>query len=175
MLERAFIFYIKSSIQDSWIACSILDTHPAPARTLHRNLVWLAGLTRKACTPNRLADNQGILVVWYLCKNKRIFSLDCCKRCKVRAPKRTETWDLTELINKLKELYFCKWCMHTEVYEMIGQWGPSVERRELYQIFFDNLCGKRFWKRMNMCTYITESLWCTEEVLSQPHKSTILR
>ena len=35
------------------------------------------------------------------------------------------------------------WHMHTEVYEMIGQWGPSVEHRELYQIFCDNQCGKR--------------------------------
>ena len=33
--------------------------------------------------------------------------------------------------------------LHTEVYGMIGQWGPAVEHRELYPIFCDNLCGKR--------------------------------
>ena len=27
------------------------------------------------------------------------------------------------------------WHMHTEVYRMIGQWGPAVQHRELYQIY----------------------------------------
>ena len=29
--------------------------------------------------------------------------------------------------------------MHTEVYGMIGQWGPAVSHR----VFCDDLCGKR--------------------------------
>ena len=51
------------------------------------------------------------------------------------------------------------WHMHTEVYGMIGQWGPAIQHKELYPIFHDNLCGKRIWKRINVCTCITESLW----------------
>ena len=47
------------------------------------------------------------------------------------------------------------WHMHTEVFGIIGQWGPAVEHKELYPIwgpavehrelyppFWDNLCGK---------------------------------
>ena len=30
-----------------------------------------------------------------------------------------------------------------EVYGIIGQWRPAVQHRELYPIFYDNLCGKR--------------------------------
>ena len=41
-------------------------------------------------------------------------------------------------------------------------WGPAVEHKELYSIFWDNLCGKRICKRMDVCTCITESLCCTE-------------
>ena len=29
------------------------------------------------------------------------------------------------------------WYRHTEVYGMIGQWGPAVEHRELYPIFWE--------------------------------------
>ena len=35
------------------------------------------------------------------------------------------------------------WHMHTEVYGMIGRWGPAIQHKELYPIFHDNLCGKR--------------------------------
>ena len=35
------------------------------------------------------------------------------------------------------------WHMHTEVYGMISQWGPAVQYRELYPIFWDNPRGKR--------------------------------
>ena len=35
------------------------------------------------------------------------------------------------------------WNMHTEVYGMTDQQGPAVYYRELYQIFSDNLYGKR--------------------------------
>ena len=37
------------------------------------------------------------------------------------------------------ELGVWDWHMHTEVYGMIGQWGPA---RELYPIICDNLYGK---------------------------------
>ena len=38
--------------------------------------------------------------------------------------------------------------------------------RELYSIFYDNLYGKRIRKRMDMCTYITESLCRTAEIIT---------
>ena len=64
------------------------------------------------------------------------------------------------------ELGVWDWHMHTEVYEMIGQWGPAAEHRELYPIFCDNLCGRRIWKRMDVWTCITESLCCTAEIIT---------
>ena len=44
-----------------------------------------------------------------------------------------------------------------KVYRMTGQWGPAVQHRDLYPIFCNNLCRKRIWERMDVCTYITES------------------
>ena len=41
---------------------------------------------------------------------------------------------------------------------MTGQQRPGVEHRELYPMFCDNLYGKRFWKRMDVYTYVIESL-----------------
>ena len=35
------------------------------------------------------------------------------------------------------------WYVNTEVYGMIGPWGPAVQHRELYSICCDNPCGKR--------------------------------
>ena len=52
------------------------------------------------------------------------------------------------------------WQMHTEVYGMNGQQGPAVEHRELYPVFCDDLCGKRIWERMEVCTCITEKHCC---------------
>ena len=47
---------------------------------------------------------------------------------------------------------------------MIGQWGPAVQHREHYPIFYDNLCGKKIYKRMDMNICTTESLCCTAEI-----------
>ena len=48
---------------------------------------------------------------------------------------------------------------------MIGQWAPPIWHRELYAIFCDNLYEKRIRKKMDMCTGITESLYCTAEII----------
>ena len=45
-----------------------------------------------------------------------------------------------------------------------GTGGPAVQHGELYPIFCDNQCGKRIWKRMDMCTCITESFCCAAEI-----------
>ena len=36
------------------------------------------------------------------------------------------------------------WHVHTKVCGMIDQWGPAAKHRELYPVFSDNVCGKRF-------------------------------
>ena len=50
------------------------------------------------------------------------------------------------------------WHIH-RVYGMIGQWWPALWHREFYPIFCDNPCGKRIWKRIDVCvcmhTWIT--------------------
>ena len=65
--------------------------------------------------------------------------------------------------------------MHSEVYEMTGQWGPAVTYIENSTQYGDSLCGKRIWKRMDMCTCVTPTLWITcvvQQKLSQHYKST---
>ena len=49
------------------------------------------------------------------------------------------------------------------IYIIDKQEGPTVQHRELYSIFYNNLDGKRIWKRMDICMCITESLCCTPE------------
>ena len=50
---------------------------------------------------------------------------------------------------------------HSTIYKIDNQQRPTVEHRELYSIFWDNLYQKRILKRMDIC--ITESLCCTPE------------
>lgn len=47
-----YFFKIKSGVQDSWIGYDILDTHPALARTWHRDLVRPSGMAMEACILN---------------------------------------------------------------------------------------------------------------------------
>jgi len=56
--------------------------------------------------------------------------------------------------------------IYTIIYGMDGKQGPAVRYRELYPIFCDNLYGKGICKRMDMCTCITKSLCCTEEIIT---------
>ena len=57
------------------------------------------------------------------------------------------------------------WHVHTEVYGMTGQRGPAIEHRELYPISQFHLCGKRIWKRTDLCPCSTESPCCTAEMI----------
>ena len=45
-------------------------------------------------------------------------------------------------VEERDELGVWDWHVHTEIYGMIGQWGPAGQHREPYPIFCDNLCGK---------------------------------
>ena len=47
-------------------------------------------------------------------------------------------------------LGFCNWHMHTEVYGAIGQEWSSVQHRELYPVFCDNI----HWKRIRKNGYV---------------------
>ena len=51
------------------------------------------------------------------------------------------------------------WDEHITIYKTDNQQGPTVQRRELYSVFCDNL----YEKRMNICIRITKSLCCTPE------------
>ena len=50
---------------------------------------------------------------------------------------------------------------HTTIYKIDNQEGPTVQHRELYSVFCDNLYEKRILKRLSI--RITESLCCTPE------------
>ena len=52
------------------------------------------------------------------------------------------------------ELRVWDWHIHTEVYGMIGQWGPAVEHRELYPIFCVMICVGKESERDWMCVYV---------------------
>ena len=55
--------------------------------------------------------------------------------------------------------------IHTTKYKTDNYQGPTVQHKELYSIFWDNLNGKRIWKTIDICICITESLCCTPETL----------
>ena len=44
---------------------------------------------------------------------------------------------------------------------MDNQQGPTVGHREFYSILCNHLNGKRIWKRIDTCIFITVSLCCT--------------
>ena len=50
---------------------------------------------------------------------------------------------------------------------MDNQQGPTVGHREFCSIFYNNLNGKRIWKRIDTCICITESLCCALEANSK--------
>ena len=56
--------------------------------------------------------------------------------------------------------------MHAEVYGMVGQQEPTVQHRELYPVFFNDLCGKRISGIMDVYTCMTESLCCAVEIIT---------
>ena len=61
------------------------------------------------------------------------------------------------------------WHMNTEVYGTIASRNLlySSENSTQYSVWEkNNLCGKRIWKRMNMCICVTGSLCCTAEIIT---------
>ena len=54
------------------------------------------------------------------------------------------------------------WDRHVRaaVCRMTGQWEHAARNRELYSVSCDHPWGKRTWKRIDACTWVTESLCC---------------
>ena len=48
--------------------------------------------------------------------------------------------------------------VHTTIYKIGNQQGPTVQHKELCSILHKNLDGKRIWKRTDTCTCINESI-----------------
>ena len=58
-----------------------------------------------------------------------------------------------------------KGLVHTNIFKMDSQQGPTVEHRELCSILCGGLHGRGVWGRMDTCMYVcmAESLHCPPE------------
>ena len=54
--------------------------------------------------------------------------------------------------------------VHTILFKMVNEQGPTVEHRELCSMFCDSLDGRGVWGRMDMCICNAESLVCPCEL-----------
>ena len=57
--------------------------------------------------------------------------------------------------------------VHTAVFKMDNQQGPTVEHRELYSMWCGSLDGRAVWGRMDTCAHIWLSPWAMHLKLSQ--------
>ena len=53
------------------------------------------------------------------------------------------------------------WHVHTAIFKMDKQQGPTIEHRELCLMLCGRLDGKGVWVRKNTCIFMAESLCCT--------------
>ena len=60
-------------------------------------------------------------------------------------------------------LGICNWHVHTAIFKIDNQQGPTVQHREHCSILCNKLNGKRIWKRIDICICITESFCCRPE------------
>ena len=51
--------------------------------------------------------------------------------------------------------------VHTAIFKTDNQKGSTILHRELCSTFYNNINGKKLWKRVDTC--ITESPFCTGE------------
>ena len=56
--------------------------------------------------------------------------------------------------------------MHTAVFKMEDQQGPTVEHKELCSMLCGSLHGRGVWGRMDTCIGMTESLHCSPETIT---------
>ena len=56
--------------------------------------------------------------------------------------------------------------VHTAIFKMDNQQGPTVQHRELCSMLWGSLDGRGVWGRMDMCICIAESLHCSAETIT---------
>ena len=55
--------------------------------------------------------------------------------------------------------------VHTAIFKMDNQQGPTVWYRELCSMLCGSLDGKEAWRRMDTCICMAESLCCSPETI----------
>ena len=53
--------------------------------------------------------------------------------------------------------------VHTAIFKMDNQQGPTVQHMELYSVLCASLDGREIWGRMDTCICMAESLCCLPE------------
>ena len=56
--------------------------------------------------------------------------------------------------------------VHTAIFKMDNQQGPTVQRRELCSMLCGSLDGRGVWGRMDTCICMAESLCCALETIT---------
>ena len=56
--------------------------------------------------------------------------------------------------------------VHTAIFKMGNQQGPTVQHRELGSMLCGSLEGRRVWERMHPCICTAESLCCPPETIT---------
>ena len=56
--------------------------------------------------------------------------------------------------------------VHTAMFKMYNQQGPTVQHRELGSMLCGSLEGRRVWERMHPCICTAESLCCPPETIT---------
>ena len=56
--------------------------------------------------------------------------------------------------------------IHTAVFKMDNQQGPTAQHRELCSVLCGSLDGRRVWRSMDTCVCLAESLHCSPEIIT---------
>ena len=56
--------------------------------------------------------------------------------------------------------------VHTAVFKMDNQQGPTVQPRDLYSMFYGSLNGRGVWGRMDTCICMAELLCCAPKTIT---------
>ena len=56
--------------------------------------------------------------------------------------------------------------VHTAIFKMDNQQGPTVEHMKLCSMLCGNLDGRGVWGRMDTCICMAESLCCSPETIT---------
>ena len=65
-----------------------------------------------------------------------------------------------------RELGFCDGHVHTAIFKIGNQQGPTLQHMELYSTLCGKLDGREVRWRMGICTHMLESLGCSPESIT---------